>query len=64
MLDPTRAAANGLLLTTPHHISMACTLIFGQVTEGMDAVKNILPRDPQNTEAPATRIVSITIEEN
>ncbi len=38
--------------------------IFGQVVEGMDAVENILPRDPADAEAPATRIVSITIEEN
>ncbi len=37
--------------------------IFGQVIEGMDAAKNILPRDPQNPDAEGTRIVTITIEE-
>ncbi len=38
--------------------------IFGQVTEGMDAVKNITPRDPQDPNAAeGTRIVTITIEE-
>ena len=38
--------------------------IFGQVVEGMDAVSNITPRDPQDPNAPeGTRIVTVTVEE-
>lgn len=38
--------------------------IFGRVIEGMDAVENITPRDPQDPNAPeGDKIVTITIEE-
>lgn len=37
--------------------------VFGQVTHGMDVVMSIPPRDPQNKNAPAIHIQSITIEE-
>jgi len=37
--------------------------VFGQVTQGIDVVISIPPRDPQNTNAPAIHIKSILIEE-
>jgi cyclophilin family peptidyl-prolyl cis-trans isomerase/protein-disulfide isomerase len=39
--------------------------VFGRVTSGMEVVKSLTPRDPQNVEpdAPGDRIVSITIQE-
>ena len=37
--------------------------IFGQVTEGMDVLMAIPPRDPMNASAPAVKIIKVTIEE-
>jgi cyclophilin family peptidyl-prolyl cis-trans isomerase len=37
--------------------------IFGQVTEGMDVLMSIPPRDPMNASAPAIKIIKVTIEE-
>lgn len=38
--------------------------VFGKVTQGMDVLLSIPPRDPQNAKAPATAIRSITIVES
>ena len=38
--------------------------IFGQVVEGMDVLMSIPPRDPMNANAPAVKIVKVTIEES
>jgi cyclophilin family peptidyl-prolyl cis-trans isomerase len=37
--------------------------IFGQVTQGMDVVLSIPPRDPQRRNAPAVKIQEVRIEE-
>lgn len=37
--------------------------VFGQVTSGLDAAKQIAPRDPQTATAPGDTITSITITE-
>ncbi len=37
--------------------------VFGQVTEGMDVVKQITIRDPQSGRIPADKLVSVTIDE-
>ena len=37
--------------------------IFGQVTDGMDVLFSIPPRDPSKREAPAVKITSVTILE-
>ena len=38
--------------------------VFGQVVEGLDALMSIPPRDPNNPNAPAVKINSVTIEES
>ena len=38
--------------------------IFGQVVEGMDVLMSIPPRDPMNANAPAVKIIKVTIEES
>ncbi len=38
--------------------------IFGEVTEGMEVVDCITPRDPRSAQAPGDKIISITIEES
>jgi len=38
--------------------------VFGQVTEGMDVLMSIPPRDPMNASAPAVKIIRVTIEES
>jgi cyclophilin family peptidyl-prolyl cis-trans isomerase len=37
--------------------------VFGQVTEGMDVLFSIPPRDPASRDAPAVKIMSVTILE-
>ena len=37
--------------------------VFGQVTKGMDVLLSIPPRDPQRPEAPAVKLLSVTIQE-
>ncbi|MBI5840787.1 MAG: peptidylprolyl isomerase [Chloroflexi bacterium] len=37
--------------------------IFGQVVEGLDVLMSIPPRDPGNVNAPAVKILKVTIEE-
>src|SRR5271157_4747687 len=37
--------------------------IFGQVVEGMDVLMSILPRDPMKSDAPAVKIIKVTISE-
>jgi cyclophilin family peptidyl-prolyl cis-trans isomerase len=37
--------------------------IFGQVTQGMDVLLSIPPRDPMRTQSPSVKLVSVTIEE-
>jgi cyclophilin family peptidyl-prolyl cis-trans isomerase len=37
--------------------------VFGQVTEGMDVLMSIPPRDPSRRDAPAVKLLSITILE-
>jgi cyclophilin family peptidyl-prolyl cis-trans isomerase len=37
--------------------------IFGQVTQGMDILLSIPPRDPQRPQTPGVRLISVTIEE-
>jgi cyclophilin family peptidyl-prolyl cis-trans isomerase len=37
--------------------------VFGQVTEGMDVVEKIKPRDPQTAREPGTKINTVTIVE-
>ncbi len=41
----------------------SCHSVFGRVTDGMDAVLNISPRDPQSAREPGDRIESVTITE-
>ena len=38
--------------------------VFGQVVDGLDVLMSIPPRDPGNPNAPAVKIISVTIEEN
>jgi cyclophilin family peptidyl-prolyl cis-trans isomerase len=38
--------------------------VFGQVTEGEDVLMSIPPRDPSNVNAPAVKIIRVTIEES
>ena len=38
--------------------------VFGQVVEGLDVLMSIPPRDPNNTKAPAVKILRVTIEES
>jgi cyclophilin family peptidyl-prolyl cis-trans isomerase len=37
--------------------------VFGQVVEGLDVLMSIPPRDPGNINAPAVKIIRVTIEE-
>ena len=38
--------------------------VFGQVTEGMNVLLSIPPRDPQRPEYPGVQLLSVTIEES
>jgi cyclophilin family peptidyl-prolyl cis-trans isomerase len=38
--------------------------VFGQVVEGLDVLMSIPPRDPGNVNAPAVKIIRVTIEES
>ena len=38
--------------------------VFGQVVEGLDVLMSIPPRDPNNRNAPAVKIINVTIEES
>jgi cyclophilin family peptidyl-prolyl cis-trans isomerase len=38
--------------------------VFGQVSEGMDVLMSIPPRDPMNPEYPGVKILKVTIEES
>jgi len=38
--------------------------VFGQVVEGLDVLMSIPPRDPNNRNAPAVKIISVNIEES
>lgn len=38
--------------------------VFGQVIEGLDVLMSIPPRDPGNPNAPAVKIIRVTIEES
>lgn len=38
--------------------------VFGQVVDGLDVLMSIPPRDPNNRNAPAVKIISVTIEES
>jgi cyclophilin family peptidyl-prolyl cis-trans isomerase len=38
--------------------------VFGQVVEGLDVLMSIPERDPGNVNAPAVKIISVTIEES
>ena len=38
--------------------------VFGQVVEGLDVLMSIPARDPGNSNAPAVKIISVTIEES
>jgi cyclophilin family peptidyl-prolyl cis-trans isomerase len=38
--------------------------VFGQVVEGLDVLMSIPPRDPNNINAPAVKIIRVTIEES
>lgn len=38
--------------------------IFGQVVDGLDVLMSILPREPGNVNAPAVKIIRVTIEES
>ena len=38
--------------------------VFGQVVEGLDVLMSIPPRDPNNVNAPAVKIIRVTIEES
>jgi cyclophilin family peptidyl-prolyl cis-trans isomerase len=38
--------------------------VFGQVVEGLDVLMSIPPRDPNNRNAPAVKIIGVTIEES
>jgi len=49
-------------LPTPHLDNRHT--VFGQVVEGLDVLMSIPPRDPNNRDTPAVKIVKITIEES
>jgi len=38
--------------------------VFGQVTEGLDVLMSISPRDPNQRESPAVKILKVSIEES
>lgn len=38
--------------------------VFGQVVEGLDVLMSIPPRDPNNRNAPAVKIIRVSIEES
>lgn len=38
--------------------------VFGQVVQGLDVLMSIPPRDPGNVNAPAVKIIRVTIEES
>ena len=38
--------------------------VFGQIVEGEDVLMSIQPRDPGNSNAPAVKIIRVTIEES
>ena len=38
--------------------------VFGQVTQGMDVLMAIPPRDPMRSDSPAVKILSVTIDES
>ena len=38
--------------------------VFGQIVEGLDVLMSIPARDPNNRNAPAVKIISVTIEES
>ncbi len=37
--------------------------VFGQVTKGMDVLMSIPARDPSKRDAPAIKLISVTIQE-
>jgi cyclophilin family peptidyl-prolyl cis-trans isomerase len=37
--------------------------VFGQIIKGLDVLMSIAPRDPMRSDAPAVKIISVTIEE-
>ena len=49
-------------LPTPHLDNKHA--VFGQVVEGEDVLMSISPRDPNNVNAPAVKIIRVTIEES
>lgn len=49
-------------LPTPHLDNRHS--VFGQVVEGLDVLMSIPPRDPGNANAPAVKIIKVTIEES
>lgn len=49
-------------LPTPHLDNRHA--VFGQVVEGEDVLMSIAPRDPNNVNAPAVKILRVTIEES
>ena len=38
--------------------------VFGQVSEGMDVLMSIPPRDPMQPESPGVKILKVSIEES